>query len=97
VLQSWAFEERILELVKDTDTVFIFVSKHDEVDTKPLIQRLLDRQNQVVVPVVVGGLIIPSKITTLQTLNPGRFGIPEPRHFQPVTVSDIDIFGSVNK
>lgn len=91
-MQPCSFKERILDLVEDAKTVFIFVSKHDEVDTKQTIETLLDRQKQVVVPVVAGDSIIPSRISSIQSLRPRTFGIPEPLHIRPVPISSIDIF-----
>ncbi len=63
----------------DAETVFCYISAHGEVDTYELIEELL-KTKTVTVPYCVDreGNMIASKITSLEDLKDGKFGIPEP-------------------
>ena len=55
-------------------------SKDNEVDTKPLIRRLLKSIHPVLVPIAQpGGKLVWSRLRKMDELEPGRFGILEPR------------------
>ena len=60
-------------------TVFCYISAHGEVETHSLIEELL-KEKTVAVPYCVdsNGHMIASKITSLDELKDGKFGIPEP-------------------
>lgn len=62
------------------ETVFCYASAHGEVGTKKLIEEILE-EKQVVVPYCIDkkGSMICVKINSLDDLEEGSFGIPEPK------------------
>lgn len=83
-LKSRAIIERLMDLPEFTCTgaVLVYVSSKDnEADTHALIERLLAGQRTVLVPIAErDGAMSWSRILSLNELEPGRFGILEPRH-----------------
>lgn len=72
---------RLLALpeVRAAGSVFTYVSCGGEVDTWPLIRRLLQDRKTVAVPLVVGrGVMEAHAIASLEDVAPGRFGILAP-------------------
>lgn len=65
-------------------TLCTYIEKGNEVATRPLIQRAFDRNVDVLVPVLAGAPRAPgirmrwSRITGLEHLTPGPFGVDEP-------------------
>lgn len=72
---------RRLKVFREAREFLIYVaSKDNEVDTKPLIRRLLKNGRPVCVPIAEpGGRIAWSRLIDLDDLEPARFGILEPR------------------
>lgn len=72
--------------LEEARSAFVYVSIEREVDTRPLIAALLDRDVTVAVPFIAGpGVIEAHCIASLDELMPGRYGIPAPRHPHPLT------------
>lgn len=88
------FKEQVLEECKDKQNIFIFVSRDDEVDTKAIINKLLEMGKTVVVPVCSnrGNKIILSKINNINDLKPSLYEILEPRNIVKFPKQDIDVF-----
>jgi len=82
--------EKYPEFLK-AKTVFCYISAHGEVDTYNLIKELL-KTKRVVVPYCVDndGNMIASEIASLDDLQDGRFGIPEPVSPKEFPKSEID-------
>ena len=62
--------------------VFCYVSYKDEVDTQVILKELLRQpEKQVSVPVCDTATkeLVPVKLASLETLEPGAYGIPEPK------------------
>ena len=81
--KSAAITERILSMpgMDSWKTLFIYVNFRSEVETLELIQRCLERDKRVVVPLVdsAQSTMIALQVTDLeQDLQPGYFDIPEP-------------------
>lgn len=73
--------ERFAELaeVKNASTVMVFCGVGREPDTAPLIRHLLERGQQVALPVCLSGRRLEARVITDEgQLVPGKFGIPEP-------------------
>lgn len=73
--------ERFAQLpeVRSAHTVMVFCGVGREPDTAPLIRTLLERGQQVALPVCLPGRTLEARVITDETqLVPGRFGIPEP-------------------
>lgn len=87
------FDKKVLDRCKNYKTVFIFVSKYDEVNTHNIINELLKIGKRVVVPICDTGKhnIILSEIKKFD-LSKSTFGILEPICVMPVNKKDIDIF-----
>lgn len=71
----------------DARGVFAYVSFGSEMPTRTLIEALLASVIALAVPVIEGkGVMTPARLTDLDELRPGRFGIPTPRDPQRLTV-----------
>jgi 5-formyltetrahydrofolate cyclo-ligase len=81
--RSVAIMERLLEspVMRNAETLLTYVaSKDNEVDTRPLIGRLLTEHRRVLVPVTLPGRQLAwARIAALDDLTPSRFGVLEPR------------------
>ncbi len=64
-----------------------------EVDTRPLIAAALDAGKEVIVPVVQGEDLLHVRLDSLdnQDMQPGRFGILQPRLLQQVSLGVWDV------
>ncbi len=79
---GWSREiaRRLLALaeVRDAATVMAFSSFGSEVDTRPVLERLLAEGRVVVLPRVEGGRIVPVELRPDSRLTPASFGALEP-------------------
>ncbi|MFA9477049.1 5-formyltetrahydrofolate cyclo-ligase [Phycisphaerales bacterium AB-hyl4] len=85
---SQAITARALDLpeLEEARSAFVYVSIEREVDTRPLLAALLERDITVAVPFIAGpGRLEAHHITSLDHLTPGRYGIPAPAHPSPFT------------
>jgi 5-formyltetrahydrofolate cyclo-ligase len=97
--QKVAADRRIAEQllgrveVAAAQTICIYLSLSEEVDTKFIIAELFARKKTVVVPKVVGVHLELEAITTLDDLNVGAFGILEPTSSARAAHSpDVDLY-----
>jgi 5-formyltetrahydrofolate cyclo-ligase len=76
-----AMQVRTLPEFKAASAILTYVaSKDNEVDTKPLIERLLTEQHTVLVPATLGkGRMVWSRLETMDELARGTFGVLEPK------------------
>lgn len=74
-------------------TVFCFVGREDEIDTRPLLERVLADGKRLCVPLCVGkGIMECRAVTDLSRLACGRYGIWEPPADAPLVIrEDIDL------
>ena len=74
-------------------TIFCFVGTGREIDTRPILRHALDSGKTVCVPLcTTPGRMELRRITSLEELQPGSFGIPEPSADAPgVEVDDVDL------
>jgi 5-formyltetrahydrofolate cyclo-ligase len=72
--------DHILTLIQDGETVMVYTSKEKEVNTKPLITKLFENGNPVIVPIIVKDDISLrlSYLRDFSVLVPSTFGVPEP-------------------
>ena len=70
----------ILTLIQDGETVMVYTSKEKEVNTNPLISKLFENGNPVIVPIIVKDDISLrlSYLRDFSVLVPSTFGVPEP-------------------
>jgi 5-formyltetrahydrofolate cyclo-ligase len=70
----------ILTLIQEGETVMVYTSKEKEVNTKPLITKLFENGNPVIVPIIVKDDISLrlSYLRDFSVLVPSTFGVPEP-------------------
>ncbi|MEM1211246.1 MAG: 5-formyltetrahydrofolate cyclo-ligase [Planctomycetota bacterium] len=67
-----ALADRVLaELTDATTPVFLYLATKHELDTRPLIERLLARQTPVLLPRIEADQLVPTPITNLNALEPG--------------------------
>jgi 5-formyltetrahydrofolate cyclo-ligase len=90
--KSAAITERNLSMpgMDSWETLFVYVNFRSEVETLQLIQRCLEKDKRVVVPLVdsVQSTMIALQVTDLEEdLQPGYFEIPEP---DPAKTSRVD-------
>lgn len=79
--------EKFLALpqVEQADTVMMFCGVGRELDTMPLLERLLERGKRVAFPVCLPGRQMEARLVTgPEQLVPGTFGIPAPGENCPV-------------
>lgn len=75
-----------IPLYRETPAILSYVEKGNEVRTRPIIARALERQQAVVIPLVSrenqesAPELQWSRLYSLEDLAPGPFGVPEPRH-----------------
>lgn len=84
-------ETPFFQQARTTGNIMVYLDFEDEVRTTPFLPRFLDvpqtaqqacvgeRPPSVLVPCCVGKRILPLRIEALDELEPGRFGILEPR------------------
>jgi len=78
-----------LEEYNSANTVFCFVSTDDEIDTIPLLRHTLERGKRLAVPRCTGkGVMELCLIRGLDELEPGFYGIREPKRDCPIVTSD---------
>ncbi|MEM6393376.1 MAG: 5-formyltetrahydrofolate cyclo-ligase [Planctomycetota bacterium] len=76
---SLALADRVLaELADPAIPVFLYLATKHELDTRPLIQRLLARQTPVLLPRIEADQLIPAPLTTLDQLEPGPHNTLQP-------------------
>lgn len=78
---SRAISVRLLAMpeYRAAGTVFCFVGVQREVDTRPILLDVLASGKTLCVPLCIGeGLMELRRITALEQLSPGAWGIPEP-------------------
>ncbi len=80
-----------LEEFREAKKVFLYVSKADEVDTVPLIRTCLEEGKEVFAPFVRGSDMDFARVSSVQELVKGRFGILEPKNKEPVPPETADI------
>lgn len=69
------------ECYRLAEKIFIFVSFGSEIDTLPFINRALEDNKNVAVPVMQSeGNMVFIKISSLSELIPNKYGIPEPKY-----------------
>ena len=86
-----AIADRIEQVSNWTDSVrvAVFMSRHNEVDTAPLIQRTIERGKSIMIPRVTGSVGLEFCVMgDLGRLGPGPFGIPEPPPQLPAVCPD---------
>ena len=88
------FEQKVLNICRDKNVVFIFISKDDEINTRPIINGLLSQNKTVVVPIIETekDAMKISRLATLDDLTIGAYGICEPKKQKDFLKKDIDIF-----
>lgn len=70
-------------------TVFCFVGTQREINTRPFLETVLAAGKTLCVPLCVGqGRMVLKKITALDQLAPGAYGIPEPSGNAPAVPPD---------
>ena len=86
----------LLDEYKNAETVAVYVSKEDEVDTRSLIQQMIDDGKTVCVPVSYPESrdMCFYRIKSLDGLVPNSFGVlePTPKIVDVVFSSEIDLF-----
>lgn len=78
---------------REAGTVFCYVGTAEEINTRPILERILADGKCLGVPRCIGrGVMEVRKITDLSQLHPGRYGILEPEKDRPlVTPAQIDL------
>lgn len=81
------------EEYRGAGTVFCFVGQGEEIDTRPLLERILADGKTLCVPLCVGaGEMEAREVKSLAQLQPGRYGILEPPASAPkIRPADIDL------
>lgn len=82
-----------LEVIKNADTVMVYISAFKEVETRGIIERLSAMGKNIVVPVsnTDSFTITPSYISGMDSLKKGAYGILEPAEICEAAEGDIDV------
>jgi 5-formyltetrahydrofolate cyclo-ligase len=95
VQKSVAIMERLFELpeFKRAKTVLFYASKPDEVQTFAMMQKALDMDKRVVLPITVveGKNLVLSEIRNVKGLMRGAFSVPEPADYVPVQPEAVEL------
>lgn len=93
-LSGQAIAARLLAMpeYQAAGTVFCFAGAGREVDTRPILEDALARRKTLCLPLCTGpGQMEPRRITSLEQLVPGAFGIPAPPADSPlIQVDEVD-------
>lgn len=82
---------RELEIYKKAKSVFVFISYKSEVDTRGIIEDIVDDGKKLLVPLVKGKEMIAVEVKGIDDLEPNKMGILEPKSGQEVTDVDLTI------
>jgi 5-formyltetrahydrofolate cyclo-ligase len=84
-------QEKILEITDRDDTVMTYVSYRNEVETDLLIEKLLERNQALVVPKTSGDEMKAFRIQSMEELEENSKGIREPKDAEQISKASIDI------
>ena len=79
------------ELADNCMMIGCYVSMKDEADTLAFLDWCFQQQRPVAVPLVEGNTLTFHRITSMNDLHPGTFGVPEPSGEHAVDSVDIDL------
>ena len=85
------FLEYLKEYLNPYQTIGIYVSKEEEVDTHLLIAFLLNQKKNIVIPKTHPDSLTFHQIDTLNDLKKGVFGVLEPNLSEPYPISKIEV------
>lgn len=78
-----------MPVYQSAETVFCFVGTDQEMNTRPILEDVLAAGKTLCVPLCVAkGVMEPRRITSLDQLSPGAYGILEPSFDTPVISPD---------
>lgn len=89
--KSGIISKQVLEEVANKQVIGLYVSKEDEVETHELIEQCLKLNKTVVVPKVVKKSIMFVEIHSMDDLEPGAFGLLEPKSDEAYDVKKIEL------
>lgn len=79
------------DLYKNASSIFIYVSKNKEVDTRDFIEKALADGKKIYVPKIKSREIIAVKLNDISELEAGRFDIPTSMSEDSITNPDLTI------
>lgn len=79
------------DLYKNASSIFIYVSKNKEVDTRDFIEKALADGKKIYVPKIKSREIIAVKLNDISELEVGRFDIPTSMSEDSITNPDLTI------
>jgi len=92
-MMTHSYEEKILELTKPFKVIMIYCAKADELETKNVIEKLLENKIVVIPKVIEKNTMICKAIKSTKELEVGKFGIMEPKEeCKTILKDEIDIF-----
>jgi 5-formyltetrahydrofolate cyclo-ligase len=75
------------------DTICLYFSREDEVDTKPLLAAALSAEKIVVFPRIVRDTLVLHRISSIKDFSRGRYHILEPKKTTPIVdTKSVDLF-----
>ena len=81
----------LLPYLEEVESIGIYLSLEEEVDTWEMIQWCLENHKVVAVPKIIDKHIHMIQIDSLENLIEGKFGILEPSGGEEIEISDIDL------
>lgn len=92
LLAESKFNNKIIAECKEKKSIFMFMSRSDEPNTKNVITKLLLMNKKVIVPVCSGDEMLLSEVYDLEDMTNSSLNVPEPRIINPFNKDDIDIY-----
>ena len=88
------FEKKILEECKDKKSIFMFISKKDEINTLEIIKKLIKLKKTIITPIcnIKDYSLKLSILKDISDLKISTYGILESKNIIPFQKEDIDIF-----
>ena len=84
-------QKAAIKEIKDKSVIGCYVSMKDEAETTEIIQYCFKHQKIIAVPKVAGRTLVFYRIYSFDDLEPGCFGVMEPRTNEIIPVSDIEV------
>jgi 5-formyltetrahydrofolate cyclo-ligase len=87
-----SFINSLKQFLQNKKTIFIYIAKKDEIETRNIINFLIKNNFKIIVPKCQKNEIIPIEITNLDQLKKGTYGIYEPISNNSFNKENIDLY-----
>ena len=89
--KSFVIQNQAIKVIENKKTIGCYVSMRDEADTTGILQYCFDHKKTIAVPKVEGKTLGFYQINSFDDLEPGKFGVMEPKTINRIPVSAIEV------